>query len=160
MSQVSEATDRLAHILEVTPTRLAGISDGDAARRAGPSRWAPKEILGHLIDSAGNNHQRFVRGQLFPTLDSPGYAQESWVAVQSYLTEPWPDLINLWLLFNRHLLHIMRHAREDALDTPISINGEPAVPLSLVMVDYVRHLEHHLAQILKKPELSPNLKPE
>ena len=148
MSQVSEAADRLAHILEVTPTRLAGISDGDAAHRAGPDRWAPKEVLGHLIDSAGNNHQRFVRGQLLPSVDSPGYTQESWVAVQAYCAEPWVDLIALWLLFNRHLLHIMRHAREDALNTPISIGGEPPVPLSSVMADYVRHLDHHLAQIL------------
>src|SRR3954470_3861153 len=132
MQRVAEAADRLAKILEVTPPRLAAISAEDAARRNGAGRWAPKEILGHLIDSAGNNHQRFVRGQLFPAVDSPGYAQESWVTTQSYLTEPWPDLINLWLLFNRHLLHVMRHVREDALDTPISINSEPAVPLSLV----------------------------
>jgi hypothetical protein len=148
MNQVLEAADRLAHILEVTPTRLAGISDGDAAHRAAPDRWAPKEVLGHLIDSAGNNHQRFVRGQLFPSVDSPGYAQESWVAVQAYCAEPWVDMIALWLLFNRHLLHVMRHAREDALNTPISIDGEPPVPLASVMIDYVRHLEHHLAQIL------------
>ena len=148
MSNVSEAADRLAHILEVTPTRLAGISDGDASHRAAPDRWAPKEILGHLIDSAGNNHQRFVRGQLSPSVDSPGYAQESWVAVQAYCGEPWVDLIALWLLFNRHLLHVMRHAREDALETPITIDGQAPVPLSFVMIDYVRHLEHHLGQIV------------
>src|SRR3954452_4225058 len=145
---VAEAADRLAKILEVTPPRLTAISAEDAARRNGADRWAPKEILGHLIDSAGNNHQRFVRGQLFPSLDSPGYAQESWGAVQADCAEPWVDMIALWLLFNRHLLHVMRHAREDALNTPISIDGEPPVPLSSVMVDYVGHLEHHLAQIL------------
>src|SRR3954452_9316692 len=114
---VAEAADRLAKILEVTPPRLTAISAEDAARRNGPDRWAPKEILGHLIDSAGNNHQRFVRGQLFPNVELPGYAQESWVATQQYAPEPWPDLINLWLFFNRHLLHVMRHVREDALET-------------------------------------------
>src|SRR3982751_2906450 len=149
MHAVAEAADRLARLLETMPPRLAAITNDDAALRSGPDRWARKEILGHLIDSAGNNHQRFVRGQVSPAVDSPGYAQESWVAAQSYLTEPWPDLINLWLFFNRHLLHVMRHVREDALDTPISIKGEHPVPLSLVMVDYVSHLEHHLAQILK-----------
>ena len=94
---------------ETTPQQLAAISDDDAARRAGPDRWAPKEILGHLIDSAANNHQRFVRGQLFAAVDLPSYEQESWVKTQNYVTEPWPDLINLWLLFNRHLLHLMRN---------------------------------------------------
>jgi hypothetical protein len=145
---VSAAADRFAGILDTTPQRLAAISDEDAANRSGPGRWAPKEILGHLIDSAGNNHQRFVRAQLSPSVDSPGYDQENWVAVQNYAAEPWPDLIQLWLLFNKHLLHVMRTVREDALDTPISIRGDAPVPLSHVMIDYVRHLEHHLKQIL------------
>jgi hypothetical protein len=148
MHVLDEAAERLARLLEITPPRLAAITNDAAAHRSGPDRWAPKEILGHLIDSAGNNHQRFVRGQLSPNLDSPSYEQESWVAVQSYLDEPWPDLINLWLFFNRHLLHVMRHAREDALETPIAIHGDAPVPLSFVMIDYVRHLEHHLGQIV------------
>jgi hypothetical protein len=145
---VPAAADRFAAILDTMPQRLAAISEEDAARRPGPGRWAPKEILGHLIDSAGNNHQRFVRAQLSSSVDSPGYDQENWVAVQNYAAEPWPDLIQLCLLFNRHLLHVMRTVREDSLDTPISIRGAAPVPLSFVMIDYVRHLEHHLSQIL------------
>jgi hypothetical protein len=145
---VSAAGDRLAAILETTPARLSAISDEDAARRSGPGRWAPKEILGHLIDSAGNNHQRFVRGQISASVADPGYDQEEWVAAQHYLTAPWPDLIALWTALNRHLLHVMRNVRESALETPIAIRENPAVPLSHVMIDYVRHLEHHLAQIL------------
>jgi hypothetical protein len=145
---VPAAADRFAAILDAMPQRLAAISEEDAARRSSPGRWAPKEILGHLIDSAGNNHQRFVRAQLSPSVDSPGYDQDNWVAVQNYLAEPWPDLIQLWLLFNRHLLHVMRSVRPDTLDTPISIRGAAPIPLSHVMIDYVRHLEHHLSQIL------------
>ena len=144
---VPAAADRFATILDSMPQRLAAISEADAARRPAPGRWAPKEILGHLIDSAGNNHQRFVRAQLSPSIDSPGYDQENWVAVQNYAGEPWPDLIQLWLLFNRHLLHVMRTVREDALKNPISIRGDAPVPLSYVMIDYVRHLERHLRQI-------------
>lgn len=145
---VPAAADRFAALLEVTPARLAAISDQDAARRSGPRRWSPKEILGHLVDSAGNNHQRFVRAQLSSSVESPGYDQEHWVATQNYISEPWSDLIQLWLHFNRHLLHIMRTVHEDALETPISIRGAAPVTLSHVMVDYVRHLEHHLQQIL------------
>ena len=145
---VAEAAGRLAEVLKTAPPQLAAISDEDAAQRAGPGRWAPKEILGHLIDSASHNHQRFVRGQLFPSVELPTYEQERWVAAQAYLTEPWPDMVNLWLLYNRHLLHILRGARESALDTPIAIGGREPAPLSFVMTDYVHHLEHHLAQIL------------
>jgi DinB superfamily len=140
---VAAAADRLAAILDEAPGRLAAVS----SEGAGPGRWSPKEILGHLIDSAGNNHQRFVRAQIFPSVADPGYDQDNWVAVQNYAAEPWPDLIQLWLLFNRHLLHVMRTVREDALDTPTSIRGAAPVPLSHVMIDYVRHLERHLEQI-------------
>jgi hypothetical protein len=147
---VAAAADRLAAILETAPARLAEIPEDQAAHRSGPGRWAPKEILGHLIDSAGNNHQRFVRGQLSVSLDSPGYEQESWVAVQDYLGQPWPRLIQLWSAFNLHLLHVMRNVREPALETPVSIRGAAPVPLSFVMQDYVRHLEHHLSQILPR----------
>src|SRR5436305_5575874 len=128
---VDAAADRLAEILASAPARLAKITDEDAARRAGPDRWAPKEILGHLIDSASHNHQRFVRGQLFSAADLPTYEQESWVKTQNYATEPWPDLINLWLLFNRHLLHVMRTIPEASLKTPMSIGGDAPVPLSV-----------------------------
>jgi len=141
-------SERLAEILATVPAQLSAISDEDAARRSGPDRWAPKEILGHLIDSAANNHQRFVRGQLVERLDDPSYEQERWVAVQHYQKEPWPDLVSLWVAMNRHLLHIMRNVDRSKLETPVSIRGDATVPLSHVMTDYVRHLEHHLGQIL------------
>jgi hypothetical protein len=142
------AAERLERVLQTTPQRLADISDADAARRPAAGRWAPKEILGHLIDSAGNNHQRFVRAQFGP-VDLPTYEQESWVAAQSYATEPWPDLVNLWILFNRHLLHIMRTLPETALACPCAIGGRAPIPLSEVVDGYMDHLENHLQQILK-----------
>jgi hypothetical protein len=144
---VAAAAERLAEALAGAPARLAAISEEAASRRSGPDHWAPKEILGHLIDSAANNHQRFVRGQVFDRVDDPGYRQEEWVATQQYIAEPWPDLVNLWLLLNRHLLYLMRNVNAASLETPIAIAGEAPMPLSHVMIDYVRHLEHHLGQI-------------
>ena len=141
------AADRLAHLLQAIPPRLMNISDDEAARIPGPGRWSTKQILGHLIDSAGNNHQRFVRAQIAPRLEFPTYEQESWVAVQSYATESWPDLVNLWLLFNRHLLHIIQIVPEDCLSRPCAIGGKDPIPLSAVIDGYVDHLEHHLEQI-------------
>lgn len=151
---VSDAADRLAAVLDTAPAQLALISDAAASYRSAPGRWCPKEILGHLIDSAGNNHQRFVRGQITSSVTDPGYDQENWVATQRYISEPWPELVQLWLLFNRHLLHVMRNARDASLDTPIAIRDDAPVTLSHVMVDYVRHLEHHLAQIFGPPASS------
>jgi hypothetical protein len=145
---MNQAANRLARILAATPLRLADVSDADASQFPAPGRWSKKEILGHLIDSASNNHQRFVRAQLAPSLEIPSYEQERWVAAQSYATESWPDLVNLWLLYNRHLLHIIRAMPEASLPVPCAIGGSAPVPLSEVISGYVDHMEHHLGQIL------------
>jgi hypothetical protein len=144
---MSTTADRLARLLEDTPPRLAAISDADAGRRPAAEKWSRREILGHLIDSAANNHQRFVRAQLTPRLEFPNYEQESWVAAQSYATELWPDLVNLWLLLNRHLLHIVRAMPQSVLTRECAIGGKPAVPLRALVADYLSHMEHHLNQV-------------
>src|SRR5712691_6144508 len=117
-TQMADIAERLEAILESAPARLSAISDSDSesARRSAPGGWCKKEILGHLIDSAANNHQRFVRAQLAPRVEFPAYQQESWVASQAYATEPWPDLVNLWVLFNRHLLHTVRAMPDTVLE--------------------------------------------
>jgi hypothetical protein len=144
---MTPTADRLASILATTPLRLADLSDADASQSA-PGHWSKKQILGHLIDSAANNHQRFVRAQLAESYEGPTYQQESWVATQGYATESWSDLVDLWRLYNRHLLHIIRTVKGTALPVPCAIGGSAPVPLSEVMSSYVDHLEHHLAQIL------------
>ena len=145
---MTQTAARLARILSATPLRLADISDADASQRPAPGHWSKKEILGHAIDSASNNHQRFVRAQLAASLEVPSYEQERWVAVQWYATESWPDLVNFWLLYNRHLLHIIRTMPASSLPVPCTIGGSAPVPLSEVITSYVDHLEHHLSQIL------------
>ena len=145
---MSQTANRLARILATAPQRMVDISDDDAVRSSDGGRWSKKQVLGHLIDSAANNHQRFVRAQLTANYDGPSYEQEKWVAAQSYAIESWPDLVNLWLLYNRHLLHIVRTMPEAVLAVPCAIGGSAPVPLSEVMSSYVDHMEHHLAQIL------------
>lgn len=144
------AAAELQRVLESAPQRLVDLGDEETARPPTSGGWSKKQILGHLIDSAGNNHQRFVRAQLAPHLDFPSYQQESWVSTQSYATESWPDLVNLWLLLNRHLLHVIRNTSEERLSHTCSIGGKDRLTLGFVMEDYVRHMEHHLAQIFER----------
>ncbi|HTS64198.1 MAG TPA: DinB family protein [Candidatus Acidoferrales bacterium] len=134
-------------VLATAPRRLVDISEADAGRKPDSKRWSKKEVLGHLIDSAANNHQRFVRAQFVARIDLPTYEQEVWVERQGYASEPWPDLVNLWLLLNRHLLHVVRAMPDEALGHEISIAGRPAVTLEAVIVDYLSHMDNHLAQI-------------
>ena len=144
---MKETIAKFEMVLATAPRKLVDISEADAARRPEPRKWSKKEVLGHLIDSAANNHQRFVRAQFVPLIELPTYEQEVWVERQGYATEPWPDLVNLWLLMNRHLLHVVRGVPAEALGHEVRIGGRPAVTLEAVIVDYLRHMDNHLAQI-------------
>jgi len=88
-----------------------------------------------------------VRAQFEPRLEFPGYEQEGWVAAQAYATESWPDLVNLWLLLNRHLVHIVEAMPEERLAHECAIGGKAPVTLAALIEDYVAHLEKHLEQI-------------
>ena len=120
-----------------------------AETRTGPGEWSAKEVVGHLIDSASNNHQRFVRLQLVDGLDFPDYSadNEAWVRVQRYRERPWPDLLVLWRAFNVHLAHVMRSVDPACLENSWVIDADQSISLHAMMVDYIRHLELHLNQI-------------
>ena len=75
---------------------LSAVSPEDASKRPAPGKWSAKEIIGHLVDSAANNHQRFVRAQLQDDLVFAGYEQDAWVAAQRYGDAPWVELVVLW----------------------------------------------------------------
>jgi len=135
-------------ILEAAVPRLSALGDSGAlAIRPGGS-WSAKEILGHLIDSATNNHQRFVRAQLERELVFPSYEQDRWVAVQGHAERPFAELVSLWDALNRHVAHVVARIPAEKVETPCRIGDGPAVTLEFVARDYVRHLRHHLEQIL------------
>jgi hypothetical protein len=139
-------------------TRLLALSNAQAEARPAAGKWSPKEIIGHLIDSASNNHGRFVRAQLQDDLVFAGYDQTAWVNVQRYQGRDWAALVRLWQAFNHHLACLMetaqsnslaRHRTRHNLDElawqPLA-DGQPAT-LEWFMRDYVGHLKHHLRQI-------------
>ena len=128
--------------------RLAQISEADSAVKPAPGKWSKKEIIGHLIDSASNNHQRFVRVQLYDDLDLPGYEQERWVAVQDYQNAAWAELLALWKAFNEHLARIIALIPEEQLARTFRVAGGEPVTLGYWVEDYLRHLQKHLRQIL------------
>ncbi len=135
------------------------ISEAEAARRPAPGKWSPKEIVGHLIDSASNNHQRFVRAQFQDDLVFAGYAQDAWVAAQRYQQAPWPALVELWRAYNLHLAHVIEAVPEAVRLRPHrrhnfhqiawqTVPEDTPATLDYFMRDYAAHLKHHLRQIL------------
>ena len=150
---------QLLRVIDAATPLMLDISDEGSARRPAPGKWSPREIVGHLVDSASNNHQRFIRAQWQDDLVFQGYDQGSWVATQRYQDAPWRELVTLWAHFNRHLARVMaavpadirlrqhhRHNLHQLAWTPVP-EAEPAT-LDYFMRDYVGHLEHHLRQIL------------
>ncbi len=126
---------------------FAGWSDEDALRSRGEGKWVRKEILGHLIDSAFNNHQRFVRAQLVSEYTGPGYEQEAWVRVNGYRERPWSELVRLWVAANGQLAAVIERVPKAKLETPCTIGDDEPETLAFVMQDYVAHMKKHLAQI-------------
>jgi DinB family protein len=109
--------------------------------------WSRKQVLGHLIDSASNNHQRFVRAALQPSLDFPGYDQDDCVRVQAVEEANWDLLVSLWASYNRYLAHVIAHLPASKLETPCRIGTDKPVTLRFLAEDYLVHLLHHLGQI-------------
>ena len=142
-------------VLHAAP-RLQLMEDARGSRHPAPGKWSPKEIIGHLIDSASNNHLRFVRAQLPGARTFEGYAQDDWVALQRYNEADWSALVELWAGLNLHLAHIMDGTPAAQLSRPrpeLQLSqlafrkmSEP-VTLGWFMEDYVEHLKHHLRQI-------------
>jgi DinB superfamily len=146
---MQKTVDEFKTLVEQSSLRLAAISESDSKEKSSPEKWSKKETLGHLIDSAANNHQRFVRAQLTSKLRIPGYEQQVWVTTQRYQSESWANLFQLWKSYNFHLLHIISAIPENALGSICVIGDNKPVTLEFVIQDYVRHLKHHLEQILE-----------
>lgn len=154
-----QCATRLRAVIDASEPLLAVLPDARTTRAPAPGKWTPRQILGHLIDSASNNHGRFVRAASRDDLVSPGYEQDRWVELQDYQHEPWSDLISLWAGYNRHLARVMAAIPAEVRERPrtrhnlheIAWRAVPAtepVTLDYFMSDYVDHLEHHLRQIL------------
>jgi hypothetical protein len=145
--------------VDTSAARLRALSSAEAAVRPAPGKWSRKEIIGHLIDSATNNHGRFVRAQLEDDLIFDGYEQAEWVGVQRYQAREWAELVLLWQSLNHHLAHVMETTETNALTKPRArhnldrlawqpVRATEPTTLEYFMRDYVRHLKHHLRQAL------------
>lgn len=148
------ARNRVAHVardleqtIDAALPKLRAISDASATEPRAPGKWSRKEIIGHLIDSASNNHQRFIRAQETARLVFPPYEQNHWSASQRCNDRRWSDLVSLWHGYNAHLAHVISCIKDEHLAVPCVIEEEHPVTLEFLVTDYVRHLRHHLAQV-------------
>src|SRR5580658_2702848 len=141
------ALNLLRDLLQRVPTRLEKLSKGAVESRPTPSAWSPKEELGHLLDSAANNHQRIVRAQFEDSPAMPGYEQNRLIAAHAYQRRDWVELIEVWQALNRQLLAAAETAPDSAWSRTLTVAGSEPLTLRFVFDDYVAHMMHHLRHI-------------
>jgi len=138
----------LLNIIQEARLSLDLITEDDASSKSMAEKWSLKEILGHLIDSAANNHQRFVRLQNSAEAVSIRYDQSFWVDRQAYQSAKWEELVSLWYFYNKHLSHVIANMDNKTLENTCDMGYSEAKSLRFVVEDYIRHLQHHITQIL------------
>lgn len=143
----------LGEIVEKAYNKYIDLNDDITSKRVSENKWSLKEIMGHLVDSASNNHQRFIRLQIVSELDFPGYGKDNWkwLELSKYSEMSFSDILLLWKQYNILIANIMRNAKEDALSNYWTLDGEKYT-LKELIVDYLRHLKEHLEQFDKTLE--------
>jgi len=147
---MQDIAKQIRSVVDEVAGQLDRMTPQEVTARRGPDAWSKKQILGHLIDSAANNHQRFVRAAANAAHLFPPYNQNDWVRIQRYDESEWKDLVLLWSAYNRHLSHVISRMPKESLSSPCDIGREQPVPVEFVIKDYVRHLRHHIDQLLDR----------
>ena len=143
---VLENLRRLQYICDITPGLLAEIDEESFSLKPGIDKWSKKDILGHLIDSATNNHHRWVRAQ-FETSPSISYDQNKWNEFSHYNSIESMQLVKFWTLYNLQIFNLIKFIPENNLQRLYN-TGDKLVTLEWLFNDYLDHLEHHLHQII------------
>lgn len=141
---------------------LLELSEELVSKKPNPQKWSRKELLGHLIDSAANNHQRFVRIQDKEDLVFDGYDQDNWVINQHYQDRKWKDIVALWYHYNCHLAFVIGEMSMDIINKSRTTHNlhqiafrtipkEESTTLFYFINDYIDHLEYHLNHIFVYP---------
>ena len=137
------ALNLLRDLIQRVPARLERLPQNKAETKPAPTAWSPKEELGHLVDSAANNHQRIVRGQSEDKLAMPGYDQI--VADHEQLIrrrrEP------TWLTDRSRLL------RGEPRGSQAALGGSPAVVATAFSLEYLAASQRRGFEDLFEPRL-------
>lgn len=140
--------NRLAYLCEVIPIKLFAIDESEFSARPIESKWSKKEIIGHLIDSATNNHRRFIRGQ-FEEIPTITYHPDQWNKFNYYSQMPGTQIIQFWEMYNMQILSIIRLIPEENLHIKVNTGGETSFSIAYLFNDYIDHMEHHLKQVIE-----------
>jgi hypothetical protein len=142
-----QSLKRMRGLINEVPPKLSKLPLSQVEPKPSPVKWSPKEELGHLLDSAANNHQRIVRTQLDDEPKMPGYDGNAWVELHRYQHRDWQQMIELWRALNEQLLAAAEAVPESAWSRTCTIADSLPLTLKFVFEDYIDHMVHHLKHI-------------
>ncbi|MBG8554343.1 DinB family protein [Hymenobacter guriensis] len=146
-----EAIRRLREMVNLLNAHFLDFSPAELTSALGPGKWSRKQVLGHLLDSAVNNHRRFVLCQTEPEPHRMvAYQQDEWVRLGVYQQAPAAELLSFWTLYNEQLMRMIAQIPADALQNQVLFENGYTVTLGWLIDDYAMHLEHHVRQILQQ----------
>jgi nitroreductase len=141
----------LQSLIQRLPSFLMAYSEDEVSLK-NDSSWSKKQELGHLIDSAANNHQRIVRAHLEAQPSLPSYDGDAWVELHRYQERDWIELIRLWQSANQQLLAAAKAVSGSAWSRTCTVGDSESLMLSFVFDDYVNHMIGHLRHIAGVPK--------
>lgn len=157
----NELAARLRNLIAAELPALHSLTEEQALRKpAGPTAWSPKQELGHLIDSAANNHLRFVRAAIAPEtngtpLHFDSYAQDAWVYIHAYQDTPFSATIAFWSQYNTFIAALIERIPPASLAVNCIVGLSAEATLGFLIDDYIVHMQHHLDHLLQRPHITP-----
>ncbi len=148
-TDLSIYTNEIKKIIDEWEDRLPALPEEIITQRRNHQNRTVKQLLGHLIDSASNNHQRMIRLQYNDNLIFPDYTQDNdrWIAIQDYQHADWINLIGLWKSFNLHLIHLIESVDKSKLNNYwTDFEGNKTTLVDMIK-GYPWHLNLHMNDI-------------
>ena len=156
---MSDYHNKLDQIISSSAKQIEGLDEMEFSLKSAPDKWSKKEILGHLIDSAYNNHQRFIRAEKQNDYNFQGYDQVEWVKRNNYQSQAKKEVLDTWIYVNKHMSFLIQSIPDHVLNRQIvdhnfnkicmtEFSENKPATLSYLIWDYLFHLEHHLSQII------------
>lgn len=149
-NKFTHITNGVAKVIETEESLLTSLPVEVITQRRNKQNRTIKQILGHLIDSASNNHQRIVRLQYSKDLlFFPDYRQDNdlWIALQDYQNADWINLIQLWKFYNLHIIQVIHSVDTAKMDSYWCDFEGLKVTLKEMIEGYLDHLYLHMKEI-------------
>ena len=118
--------------------------------KLGLDKWTLKEIVGHLIDSASNNHQRFVRLQIDKVIELPGYSAEEWVSLSNIQNLDYSFLVGFWKMYNKFLINLIKNIKPISMKNVWRIKDGEEYTLKFLIEDYFTHMNSHYQMFIDR----------